>query len=37
VVDSLDRAGTGPMVEAALSAPTAGDVRRIVRDALGRT
>ena len=37
VVDSLDRAETGPMVEAALSAPTAGDVRRIVRDALDRT
>jgi len=37
VIDSLDRAETGPMVEAALSAPTAGDVRRIVRDALDRT
>ncbi len=36
VIDSVDRAEAGPMVEAALAAPAAADVRRIARDALDR-
>ncbi|MCE2513216.1 MAG: phosphoenolpyruvate--protein phosphotransferase [Acidimicrobiia bacterium] len=36
VIDSVDRAEAGPMVEAALSAAAATDVRRIVREALDR-